>query len=254
MKVNPAPISVKANAAPVIETIQVTKVFDSGATGVNAVRGVDMTIKAGELLAIVGPSGSGKSTLLSLIGGIDKPTSGKVLLGGVDLASLSDDERTLMRRRRIGFVFQAFNLLPTLSAVENVMLPLELDGMSASEARPRALAAIESVGLGQRGDHLPSMMSGGEQQRVAVARALVIEPALVLADEPTGNLDSVSSAQVVAMLRDLVDTDGQTVVIVTHDMELAEIADRTLHVRDGMIENDDAKWIKPRPALKRGTR
>ncbi len=239
--------------APVVETIQVTKVFDAGATGVNAVRGIDLTIRSGEFLAIVGPSGSGKSTLLSLIGGIDTPTTGRVLLGGVDVASLNDDERTLMRRRRIGFIFQAFNLLPTLSAVENVALPLELDGIPAHEARPRGIEALEAVGLGPRADHLPSMMSGGEQQRVAVARALVIRPALVLADEPTGNLDSVSSAQVVALLRELVDADGQTVVIVTHDLQLAEIADRIIHVRDGQIESDVAKWIKPRRAVYEGT-
>jgi putative ABC transport system ATP-binding protein len=231
----------------VIQTIGVTKTFDAGAAGVNAVRGIDLTVEKGELLAIVGPSGSGKSTLLSLIGGIDTPTTGKVLLEGVDLASLSDDDRTMMRRRRIGFIFQAFNLLPTLSAVENVMLPLELDGTSGGEAQSRAEASIEAVGLGKRGDHLPSMMSGGEQQRVAVARALVINPALVLADEPTGNLDSVSSRQVMELLRDLVDRQGQTVVIVTHDLQLAEVADRTIHVRDGLIEKDVAR--RPTPAV-----
>jgi putative ABC transport system ATP-binding protein len=222
----------------VIQTINVTKTFDSGGASVNAVRGIDLRVEKGELLAIVGPSGSGKSTLLSLIGGIDTPTTGQMLLEGVDLASLSDDERTILRRRRIGFIFQAFNLLPTLSAVENVALALELDGVRESEARPRAVAAIESVGLAARGDHLPSMLSGGEQQRVAVARALVINPALVLADEPTGNLDSASSRQVVQLLRDLVDKQGQTVVIVTHDLQLAEIADRTVRVRDGFIESD----------------
>jgi putative ABC transport system ATP-binding protein len=222
----------------VIQTIDVTKTFDSGGASVNAVRGIDLRVEKGELLAIVGPSGSGKSTLLSLIGGIDTPTTGQMLLEGVDLASLSDDDRTILRRRRIGFIFQAFNLLPTLSAVENVALALELDGVREAEARPRAVAAIESVGLAARGDHLPSMLSGGEQQRVAVARALVINPALVLADEPTGNLDSASSRQVVQLLRDLVDKQGQTVVIVTHDLQLAEIADRTVRVRDGLIESD----------------
>jgi putative ABC transport system ATP-binding protein len=222
----------------VIQTIGVTKTYASGGAPVHAVRGIDLTVQKGEFLAIVGPSGSGKSSLLSLIGGIDTPTTGQVLLEGVDLATLSDDDRTILRRRRIGFIFQAFNLLPTLSAVENVALALELDAVRESEARPRALAAIESVGLAARGEHLPSMLSGGEQQRVAVARALVINPALVLADEPTGNLDSVSSRQVVQLLRDLVDKQGQTVVIVTHDLQLAEIADRTVRVRDGLIESD----------------
>jgi putative ABC transport system ATP-binding protein len=221
----------------VIQTFGVTKTYASGGAPVNAVRGVDLRVEKGEFLAIVGPSGSGKSSLLSLIGGIDTPTTGQVLLEGVDLATLTDDARTIMRRRRIGFIFQAFNLLPTLSAVENVALALELDGLRESEAWPRAEAAIESVGLAARGDHLPSMMSGGEQQRVAVARALVINPALVLADEPTGNLDSVASKQVVQLLRDLVDKQGQTVVIVTHDLQLAEIADRTVRVRDGLIES-----------------
>jgi putative ABC transport system ATP-binding protein len=222
----------------VIQTIGVTKTYESGGAPVHAVRGIDLVVEKGELLAIVGPSGSGKSTLLSLIGGIDTPTTGQVLLEGVDLATLSDDERTILRRRRIGFIFQAFNLLPTLSAVENVALALELDGLTHAEAQPRALASIEAVGLAARADHLPSMLSGGEQQRVAVARALVINPALVLADEPTGNLDSVASRAVVQLLRDLVDKQGQTVVIVTHDLQLAEIADRTVRVRDGLIESD----------------
>ncbi len=178
----------------IIEAVAVTKSFFIGELHVDAVRGIDLAVQQGEMLAIVGPSGSGKSTLLNLLGAIETPTSGHVLLEGVDMATLNDTERTLIRRRRIGFIFQAFNLLPTLSAVENVALPLELDGMSESEAREHAWNALDLVGLSGRYDHVPSMMSGGEQQRVAVARALVIQPAIVLADEPTGNLDSVNSA------------------------------------------------------------
>ncbi len=197
-----------------------------------------------------GPSGSGKSTLLNLLGAIETPTTGHVLLEGVDVATLNDTERTLIRRRRIGFIFQAFNLLPTLTAVENVALPLELDGMSESDARERAWRALELVDLSDRHDHVPSMMSGGEQQRVAVARALVIQPAIVLADEPTGNLDSVNSAQVMRLLRDLVDSRGHTVIIVTHDNDIAAQADRTVHVRDGKLEDGDVLHLR-RPAPSR---
>jgi putative ABC transport system ATP-binding protein len=237
----------------IIEAVGVTKSFYIGELHVDAVRGIDLAVRQGELLAIVGPSGSGKSTLLNLLGAIETPTTGQVLLEGVDVATLDDTERTLIRRRRIGFIFQAFNLLPTLTAIENVALPLELDGMSESAARERAYAALELVDLSHRHDHVPSMMSGGEQQRVAVARALVIQPAIVLADEPTGNLDSVNSAQVLSLLRELVDSRGHTVVMVTHDAEIAAQADRIVHVRDGRLEDSDVLHLR-RPAQRAAVR
>jgi putative ABC transport system ATP-binding protein len=220
------------------ETRQVTKSFAAGEIAVNAVRGITCSIYAGELTAIVGPSGCGKSSLLSMLGAIDVPTTGQVLVDGVDIASLSDYDRTLLRRRKIGFVFQAFNLMPTLTALENAALPLELDGVSNKEAQERARVGLEQVGLAARADHLPSMLSGGEQQRVAVARALVTKPALLLADEPTGNLDSNGSHQVMRLLRDLVGDQGQTVIMVTHDNEIAASADRVLHMIDGQIDQD----------------
>jgi len=234
----------------VLETVDLTKSYAEGALHVDAVRGISVRVKAGELLAIVGPSGSGKSTLLSLLGAIETPTSGQVILEGTDLAALSDDQRTLIRRRRIGFIFQAFNLIPTLTALENVALPLELDGLAESVAEERAATALDSVGLSQRRAHLPSMLSGGEQQRVAVARALVIEPALLLADEPTGNLDSKGGQQIVRLLRQLVDDQGQTVVLVTHDTQVASQADRIIHLRDGLVETDRrTKAEQPRAEL-----
>jgi putative ABC transport system ATP-binding protein len=220
------------------ETRQVTKSFATGDIAVNAVRGITCSIMAGELTAIVGPSGCGKSSLLSMLGAIDVPTTGQVLVDGVDIATLNDYDRTLLRRRKIGFVFQAFNLMPTLTALENAALPLELDGVNRKEAQERAKVGLEQVGLAARADHLPSMLSGGEQQRVAVARALVTKPALLLADEPTGNLDSNGSHQVMRLLRDLVIDQGQTVIMVTHDNEIAASADRVLHMIDGQIDQD----------------
>jgi putative ABC transport system ATP-binding protein len=231
----------------VLEAANVTKTFMDGEVRVAALRGVSLAVEQGEMLAIVGRSGSGKSTLLSLLGAVETPTTGHILLEGKDFAALNDDERTLLRRRRIGFVFQAFNLIPTLTALENVALPLELDGVAESVAKQRAAAMLALVELSERHGHFPSMMSGGEQQRVAVARALVIEPALVLADEPTGNLDSVGSKQVVHLLRDLVDRQRQTVVLVTHDMQVADVADRIVRMADGRILSVDAPAEGPRP-------
>ncbi|MCA9120922.1 MAG: ABC transporter ATP-binding protein [Planctomycetaceae bacterium] len=227
--------------ACVIETRELTKEFGSGDVLVKALRGVDLKIGTGELVAIMGPSGSGKSTLLAILGGVDVPTSGQVLVEGVDLSELSDDARTLLRRRRIGFVFQSFNLLPTLTAEENVSLPLELDGVSARVAGERACHALELVEMSHRRGHIPSKLSGGEQQRVAIARALAIEPALVLADEPTGNLDSRQTRRVIELLQRLVESEGHTIVMVTHDDEVGAAAQRLVTFRDGLIEGDERR-------------
>lgn len=202
-----------------IETRNLVKKFGTGETEVEILKGIDLKIQRGEFVAIMGPSGSGKSTLLTILGGIETPTSGSVLLEGVDLANLSDNERTLIRRRRIGFIFQAFNLMPTLSAIENVALPLELDGIAFKVAREKAKQALSRVELDHRIDHLPSKLSGGEQQRVAIARALVTSPAILLADEPTGNLDSRQGHRVSELLHSLVTEHGNTIIMVTHDVK-----------------------------------
>jgi putative ABC transport system ATP-binding protein len=229
----------------VLETRELRKSFGEGEAAVEALRGVNIGVQAGEMLAIMGRSGSGKSTLLTLLGGVDVPTTGQVLLEGIDLASLGDDDRTLIRRRRIGFVFQAFNLLPILTAEENVALPLELDGVPTARAHERAGKMLELVGLGSRRRHSPGKMSGGEQQRVAIARALVIEPAILLADEPTGNLDSANSKRITEVLRELVDQHGQTIVLVTHDSHVAEQADRVIYLLDGRVEREETNRIVP---------
>ena len=221
-----------------IETRNLVKKFGTGETEVEILKGIDLKIQRGEFVAIMGPSGSGKSTLLTILGGIETPTSGSVLLEGVDLANLSDNERTLIRRRRIGFIFQAFNLMPTLSAIENVALPLELDGIAFKVAREKAKQALSRVELDHRIDHLPSKLSGGEQQRVAIARALVTSPAILLADEPTGNLDSRQGHRVSELLHSLVTEHGNTIIMVTHDAQVAQAATRLLEFRDGKIERD----------------
>jgi putative ABC transport system ATP-binding protein len=221
----------------VIEAFDLTKVFD-GEVAVHALRGVTLQVAAGSFVAIMGPSGSGKSTLLHILGALEPPTEGRLLLEGIEVESLSDDERTLLRRRRIGFVFQQFNLLPIFTSLENVALPLRLEGVRAAEAQSRAMESLTLVGLAERKNHLPSQISGGEQQRVAVARALISRPAIILADEPTGNLDSANGERLISMFRNLVDEHGQTVVLVTHDHAVADRADRVISMRDGRIETD----------------
>jgi putative ABC transport system ATP-binding protein len=230
-----------------MELRDVTKVFRQGPREVQAVQGVSLTIAAGEFVSIMGPSGSGKSTLMHLLGALDTPTTGQALFRGRDLRSLSDRERSLLRRNRIGFVFQFFNLLPTLTAVENVMLPLLLAGQWRSQARDKALAGLERVGLHERADHFPDQLSGGEMQRVAIARALITEPEAILCDEPTGNLDSATSAEILAMLRRLPEPGRRCVVMVTHDSASAAHGDRLIHIRDGLVESEDT--LRAGPAL-----
>ena len=222
----------------VIEAQGVCKEYGSGEGRVEALRGIDLGVSRGEFLAIMGPSGSGKSTFLNVLSGVEPVTSGRVFFEGRDLATMGDGGRTLLRRKQLGFIFQSFNLLPTLSAEENVSLPLLLDGMKPAEAAARARETLDVVDMGHRRSHVPSNLSGGEQQRVAIARALVIRPTVVLADEPTGNLDSANGQRVMKLLRQLVDQQQQTMVLITHDAAVAGQAHRVLHLRDGLLECD----------------
>jgi putative ABC transport system ATP-binding protein len=217
--------------------VDVTKIYPQGRRVVQAVRGVSLTISAGEFVSIMGPSGSGKSTLMHLLGGLDTPTTGQAFFHGQDLQAMSDRKRTLLRRSRIGFIFQFFNLLPTLTAAENVALPLLLAGQSRGLSRQLALAGLENVGLADRSDHFPEEMSGGEMQRVAIARALVTEPDAVLCDEPTGNLDSATSKDILQLLRTIPEAGKRTVVMVTHDPSAAAYGDRIVHIRDGRVDH-----------------
>lgn len=220
---------------PAIEVCGLTKVFGAGEAKVEALRGIDLRVRHGEFVAVMGPSGSGKSTLLHLIGGLDIPSGGVVRVGGEELNSLDDDRLTLMRRRRVGLIFQAYNVLDVLTAEENVALPLIIDGVAEAEAGARAVAALELVDMAGRRRHLPGQLSGGEQQRLAVARALVTNPLLILADEPTGNLDSANGDQVMALLRGLVDRRQQTILMVTHNPGHAALADRLIRLKDGRV-------------------
>ena len=218
----------------IVQAVRLRKVY-RGANEVEALRGIDIEVERGEMVAIVGPSGSGKTTLLNCLSGLDAFDGGKVIVDGQDLSAMSDRARTAYRRDHMGFVFQAFNLLPVLSAVENVEIPLLLQNLNSRDARRRALEMLETLGLAHRANHRPDQLSGGEQQRVAVARALVHKPAVVWADEPTGNLDTEVTQVIVELLVRL-NKDGQTIVLVTHNPQVAERARRTLHMRDGRIE------------------
>jgi len=219
----------------VISVEDVVKDYQRGTQTVRALKGVSFAIHRGEFVSVLGPSGSGKSTLLHLMGALDQPTTGVVRIDGVDVGHLSDDELTDFRRQRLGFVFQFFNLLPTLSAWENVAVPLLLDGHRLKSLRSRAVPLLEALGLADRIDHRPAELSGGEMQRVAIARALVTEPLLVLADEPTGNLDTATGSEVLDVLQRICNERGAAVVMVTHDENAAALADRSVHLVDGRL-------------------
>jgi putative ABC transport system ATP-binding protein len=221
-------------STPLIELQNVSRIYDLGHVQVKALQGVDLNVQSGEFLAIVGPSGSGKSTLMNIVGCLDRPTGGTYILNGTPVADLDDDGLARLRSRTIGFVFQNYNLLPRTSALENVATPLLYQGVSRKDRLARARAALERLGLGDRVNHVPTELSGGQQQRVAIARALVTEPALLLADEPTGNLDSSSGADVITLLHEL-NAGGRTIVMITHDVDVARVASRQVHVRDGRL-------------------
>ena len=226
---------------PVIRTVALTRDYPMGAETVRALRGVDLVILPNEYVAIMGPSGSGKSTLMNLIGCLDTPTAGQYWLAGTEVSRMTDDELARVRNRQIGFVFQTFNLLPRASALHNVELPLVYAGLPSKERHQRAEQALASVGLGDRMEHRPAELSGGQRQRVAIARALVTEPSIILADEPTGNLDSTTSEEIMKILEELHRTRNQTIVMVTHEADIARHAARVVTLHDGVISSDRLK-------------
>jgi putative ABC transport system ATP-binding protein len=221
---------------PIIKLEDVSRIYDTGKVQVPALLDVDLEVADGEFLAIVGPSGSGKSTMMNILGCLDRPTSGRYVLDGQPVDELSDDGLAFVRSRSIGFVFQSYNLLPRTSALENVAAPLMYQGIPRKERFDRAQVVLERLGLGDRLHHIPSELSGGQQQRVGIARALVTEPAMILADEPTGNLDSHSGAEVLELFKDL-HSLGRTIVLITHDADVAQAADRAVHIRDGRLHD-----------------
>jgi putative ABC transport system ATP-binding protein len=226
-----------ADSLPAVAAYDVVRRYGEGENAVDAVRGVSLEVPSGEFTAVMGPSGSGKSTLMHMLAGLDRPTEGTIEIGGQDITKMGDKELTLLRRSHIGFVFQAFNLVPTLTAEENIVLPLAIAGRKPASGWVEAV--IERVGLAERRHHRPAELSGGQQQRVAVARALVSEPTVLFADEPTGNLDSRSGAQVLELLGEASSEYGQTIVMVTHDMRAAEAADRAIHIADGRVVSEE---------------
>jgi len=225
----------------VIRTVGLTRDYPMGGEVVRALRGVDLEIPRNEFVAIMGPSGSGKSTLMNLIGCLDTPTSGQYWLAGTEVSRMSDDELARVRNQQIGFVFQTFNLLPRASSLHNVELPLIYAGLRAKERRARAEHSLDAVGLADRMEHKPAELSGGQRQRVAIARALVTEPSIILADEPTGNLDSTTSEEIMRVFEDLHRTSGQTIVMVTHEADIAKHAERVVTLHDGRISSDHLK-------------
>ncbi len=229
----------------IIELKDVHRTYGQGASRVQALRGITVGIEAGSMTAIVGPSGSGKSTLLNLLGALDQPSQGQVIVAGQSLGELDDNARTKLRREKIGFVFQFFNLLPTLNAIENVLLPAKLAGQGGKDLEQRAEELLTRVGLGHRLRHRPDQLSGGEMQRVAISRALIMDPPVLLADEPTGNLDSNTGREVMTLLRGAVDSK-RTVILVTHDPRMALVADQVLTIRDGLLAGNER--VQPRSA------
>ncbi|MBV8880909.1 MAG: ABC transporter ATP-binding protein [Planctomycetaceae bacterium] len=228
------------NDTPAVRAENLHKAFVLGSNAVGALRGVDFAVARGEFVAVMGPSGCGKTTLLNLVGGIDVPSRGTVWVDGVEISRLSDDELTDLRRDRLGYVFQFYNLIPTLTARENIETPMQFRGRSKAERRERAAALLARVGLGDRADHKPSELSGGEQQRVAIARALANDPALVLLDEPTGDLDSATGKEILGLLQKLNREEKVTLMVATHDAAVAAISSRVVRLRDGKIESDAA--------------
>jgi putative ABC transport system ATP-binding protein len=235
---------------PILEATGITKTIDTGTHRVEILRGVDLELPAGQFVAIMGASGSGKSTLLGLLAGLDTPTAGKVIIDGVDITGLNEDALALVRGRKIGFVFQSYQLIPTLTAEENVLLPHELSGGDVAAGLTRARELLTSVGLADRMDHYPVQLSGGEQQRVALARAFMCKPPILMADEPTGNLDSVNGAHVLDLLISLNQREGTTLVLVTHDRTLASRADRIITLSDGQVVADELQPAGAAPPMR----